>query len=265
MSEPTVPSSLPGRQPITTASIVRTRLILTMPTRSPGSSGASWRLAITPSACCSHGSASAGSSVQGVRSTGCSTQPAEPVAALGLGQLEQHVVVEREQVEGDEARRRLLGEHVDARLGGVDALAERVEVLAALVVEEHDLAVEHVAARREAQLGEVARQRLAVARLQVDVAAVDEGDGAEAVPLGLVHPAVSGRERLAVLASWGRTGGDRGSDTAPRCYRCITGRSADEALADRGALVEAGPGIDPELRGQRVDRTEDGQGEPRWR
>ena len=36
----------------------------------------------------------------------------------------------------------------DARLGRVDALAERVEVLAALVVEEDDLAVEHVAARR---------------------------------------------------------------------------------------------------------------------
>ena len=36
MNEPTVPSSLPGRQPMTTASIVRTRLILDMPTRSPG-------------------------------------------------------------------------------------------------------------------------------------------------------------------------------------------------------------------------------------
>ena len=71
----------------------------------------------------------------------------EPVAALGLRQLEQRLVVEREQVERDEPRRRLLGEHVDARLGGVDSLAERVEVLAAVLVEEHDLAVEDVAAR----------------------------------------------------------------------------------------------------------------------
>ena len=31
MSEPTVPSSLPGRQPMTTASIVRTRLIFDHP------------------------------------------------------------------------------------------------------------------------------------------------------------------------------------------------------------------------------------------
>ena len=36
MNEPTVPSSLPGRQPMTTASIVRTRLIFIIPTRSPG-------------------------------------------------------------------------------------------------------------------------------------------------------------------------------------------------------------------------------------
>ena len=87
----------------------------------------------------------------------------EPVAALGLRQLEQRLVAVGEQVEGDEARRRLLGEHVDARLGGVDALAERVEVLPAVGVEEHDLPVEHVAALREGQLGEVAAQRLAAA------------------------------------------------------------------------------------------------------
>ena len=36
MSAPTVRSALPGRQPMTTASIVRTRLILIMPVRSPG-------------------------------------------------------------------------------------------------------------------------------------------------------------------------------------------------------------------------------------
>ena len=36
MSEPTVPSVVPGRQPMTTQSSVRTRLILVMPWRSPG-------------------------------------------------------------------------------------------------------------------------------------------------------------------------------------------------------------------------------------
>ena len=40
---------LPKRKATTTASAVRTRLILTIPVRSPGSQGASARLAITPS------------------------------------------------------------------------------------------------------------------------------------------------------------------------------------------------------------------------
>ncbi len=77
----------------------------------------------------------------------------EAIAALGLRQREQRLVVQREQVERDEPRRRLLGEHVDPRLGGMDPLAERVEVLPALGVEEHDLAVEDVAAGGNASSG----------------------------------------------------------------------------------------------------------------
>jgi hypothetical protein len=49
MSEPTVPSSLPKRNACTTTSAVRTRLIFTIPVRSPGLYGASQRLATTPS------------------------------------------------------------------------------------------------------------------------------------------------------------------------------------------------------------------------
>ena len=196
ISEPTVPSSLPGRQPITTASIVRTRLILVMPTRSPGQYAGVLAL----------GDHALGAVQPRLRLVGVlggrrevdgrGDHRLEAVAALGLRQLEQRLVVLREQVERDEARRRLLGEHVDARLGGMDALAERVEVLAAVLVEEHDLAVEHVAALREGQLGEVAAQRLPAARLQIDVRAVDEGDGAESVPFGLVHPAGARRQLL---------------------------------------------------------------------
>ena len=74
----------------------------------------------------------------------------------------------------------------------MDALAERVEVLPALRVEQHHLAVEHVATVGEGQLGEVAPHRLAAARLQVDVGPVDERERAEPVPLGLVHPAGAG-------------------------------------------------------------------------
>src|SRR5206468_1587978 len=56
------------------------------------------------------------------------------------------------------------------------------------LAEDDDLAVEDVAAG-EAQVGEVAAERLAIARLQEAVLAVDEDEGAEAVPLGLVGPA----------------------------------------------------------------------------
>ena len=73
----------------------------------------------------------------------------------------------------------------------MDALLERLEVLAALRRADDELAVEDVAALGKAQLGEVATERLAVSRLDVDVVPVDEGDGPEAVPLRLVEPAVA--------------------------------------------------------------------------
>jgi len=54
----------------------------------------------------------------------------------------------------------------------------------------NDLAVDHVTALGEHQLGEIALQRLAVARLQVDLVAVHERERAKAVPLGLVGPSL---------------------------------------------------------------------------
>ena len=71
------------------------------------------------------------------------------------------------------------------------AQLQRVEVEAALVGDD-ELAVEHdpigqLFEQRLAQLGEVAQQRLLVARLQIEVVAVAEHDAAEAVPLRLVR------------------------------------------------------------------------------
>ena len=71
----------------------------------------------------------------------------------------------------------------------MDALPERVEVLAPACVAHDDLAVDHVAAWREAQLGEVARQRPVVARADLGLVTVDEDDRAKAVPLRLEGPA----------------------------------------------------------------------------
>ena len=73
----------------------------------------------------------------------------------------------------------------------------RVEHLAAVVVEDDQLAVDHVAALGQHQLGEVAQQRLAAAGLQVDLVAVDEGERAEAVVLGLVGPLLALGQGLA--------------------------------------------------------------------
>ena len=231
MSEPTVPSSLPGRQPTTTASIVRTRLILDMPTRSPGLYGASWRLAITPSAPCEPRLGLVGDLGARREVERRGDHRLQAVAALGLRQLQQRLVAVRQQVEGDEARRRLLGEHLDARLGGVDALAEGVEVLPAVGVEEDDLPVEHVAALREGQFREIAAQRLPAARLQVYVRAVDEGERAESVPLGLVDPA---RARRQLLRRTGELREERWREGQRH------GAAHIRALGERGALVEAG-------------------------
>ena len=68
----------------------------------------------------------------------------------------------------------------------MDALAERVEVLVAVLPANDDLAVEHVAPWREHQLGEVAPEWLGGARLQEHLLTVDEGQAAEAVELDLV-------------------------------------------------------------------------------
>ena len=74
----------------------------------------------------------------------------------------------------------------------MDPLLKRLEVLA-VPGPDHELAVDHEATVREAELGEVAPQRFPVARLHVRVAAVavDEDDGPEAVQLRLVEPALA--------------------------------------------------------------------------
>ena len=98
----------------------------------------------------------------------------------------------------------------------MDAQRQQVEVETALG-RDHDLAVDHatlgqVGAQRLDELGEVARERLLVAAADLDVVAVAEDDGAEAVPLRLVEEVA--RLRLgssrASFASIGDTGGSIG-------------------------------------------------------
>ena len=63
----------------------------------------------------------------------------------------------------------------------MDALTERIEVLAAVAVADDDLAVEHILAGREHELGEVTPEWLGRARLQEHLLAVNERQAAEAV------------------------------------------------------------------------------------
>ena len=76
----------------------------------------------------------------------------------------------------------------------MNPLLEGAEILSAVGVLDHDLAVEHVAPGRERDLGEVAGQVTAVARLQLHLVAVDERDRAKAVVLGLIDPLLAHRK-----------------------------------------------------------------------
>jgi hypothetical protein len=78
----------------------------------------------------------------------------------------------------------------------MNPVLERVEDLLAVGIEDHQLAVEHVLALREVELGEVAMERLAAAALDEDIATVDERESTEAVPFRLIGPTLSLWERL---------------------------------------------------------------------
>src|SRR6266542_1896873 len=115
--------------------------------------------------------------------------------ALGERTLHQGVVAKGEQVEGDERGRRLAGQQVHPRGGRVDALLQRLEV-EPLALAHHHLAVDHAArrelgARRLDDLWEVAGHRALVAAAQLDLVAVTEDDGAEAVPSSSVTALVA--------------------------------------------------------------------------
>jgi hypothetical protein len=110
--------------------------------------------------------------------------------------LHQRLVADREQVEGDEGRRRLLGEQPDARLRRVDALQQRLEVQP-VALGDDDLAVDHAALGQRRldrldHLGEVAGERALVAAAQLHLVAVPEDDAPEAVPLRLVVHGLGG-------------------------------------------------------------------------
>ena len=116
-------------------------------------------------------SARARSVVAGVRWTGGASTPASAASSRARrspwGVARRSLVAEREQVPGDERRRRLGGEHLDPRRRRVDPEQQRLELELA-VARDDDLAVEDAALRQRGlerlrELREVAVERLEVA------------------------------------------------------------------------------------------------------
>ena len=103
-------------------------------------------------------------------------------------------------VESHVGGRRLARQHRHAARRRVNAKQQRVEVEPALA-RDHHLTVQHEArvrlrqgSQRLLQLGEVAVQRLEVARLDVDLLTVAIHQGPEPIPLGLEDPPRCGRD-----------------------------------------------------------------------
>ena len=112
--------------------------------------------------------------------------------------LTQVLVALGEEVEGDEARRRLGRQLRHPARGGMDAHLQPIEV-EALLGGDHDLAVQHRSLGQRApqlldELGEVPVERALVPAAELDLVAVAEHDAAEAVPLRFVEQPVAGRQ-----------------------------------------------------------------------
>ncbi len=197
-----MPSSLPGRQPTTTAVGGAKTLHLDHPLALAGPVGG---LELLRDHALAGGQPALGAAGRvGVdrrqlgraRVVGALDQLGQALAALREGCLQQLLAARGQQVEGAVDRRGLLGEHVDPRLGRVDPVLERIEDLGPVLPEDHELAVGDVPPGREAELGEVAGERLAVSRLDEHVVPVDEHHGAEPVVLRLVRPLLALGQRL---------------------------------------------------------------------
>ena len=112
-------------------------------------------------------------------------------ASLGKRLRGEIDVAEGEQIERDERRGRLLGQHAYPRIGRMDALLQRLEIQA-VVGGDDDLAVDHAAFRqlgdgRGNQLGKVPGHRFLVAAADLHLLAVAKKNRPEAVPFGLIR------------------------------------------------------------------------------
>ena len=119
--------------------------------------------------------------------------------ALAQWSLDQRLAIGvRQEIEHDEERRRFRRELLHAALRWMDPLQQGIERKRP-IDRNDDLPIEDEcrgldAAYRVDQLREIARQRLARFRLQLDLVAVAEDEAAEAIPFRLVLPFLPGRD-----------------------------------------------------------------------
>src|SRR4051812_11139733 len=134
----------------------------------------------------------------------------ELLAPFGERMVEEILVAEGEEVEGDVGGGSLRGEQLHPRGSRMDAQQERLELQAGgsgdddLAVE--DAALRDLAGERLDQLREVPVERLQLAALQIDLALVAENEAAKPIPLRLVEKAVAGRKVLGELGEHGLDG-----------------------------------------------------------
>ena len=146
-------------------------------------------------------------------------QAAIPVLCAGvLERLAAQIPIAlAKQVEEYDGCRRLLGQHLHTRSGGMNAELQCIEIEAALGCD-HDFPIEHAAGRqlraqRFDQLGEIAVQRFFVAALNQDFVAIAKDQRAKPIPLRLENPVLPAGNSSTRLASIGRIGGFTGRFT----------------------------------------------------
>src|SRR6185295_10313433 len=125
-------------------------------------------------------------------------QPLELRATFVKRSIPQVLAADGERVEGDERRRRVLGEPGHPRRGRVEPQLQGVEVQSARRGDD-DLAVQYCTGgepgeQRVVQLRKIPIQRSQVAALDEDVRGPAEDNRAESVPLRLVQERIPGRE-----------------------------------------------------------------------
>ena len=180
-----------------------------------------------------------------------------------LRHVAQVLVAERQEVPGDERRGGGLGQHLHPRRRRMDPQQQVLE-MERPVVRDDDLPIEDAPLRegrpqRLGEFGEVAVERLQVARLDVNLVAVTEDQRSEAVPLRLEEPAVVLGQPVGGLREHGF---ERRSERQVHRLECTSVRASPRGST--GRVRDSGSRLrGPDRRGPSPARAVAGRGSAR--